>query len=190
MICLHVYIYYSLWCSTLCIVLSGALCMHILSWNTNITVTAIKVTFSHLRLKEITGIAICISHILGSLHQGNIKTSGSESQDQEAAWAHVVRHMWSLQWVIYTDGNSKFLKCCSSATTYYSYCLVYYRSNTSYWVEPTVKQLIELAQPFLRTSRSVILVLISMAITDTRLTHPLILNLVQYYYFYVMVNHP
>ena len=52
--------------------------MHILSWNTHINVTVIKVTFSHLRSKETTEIAICISHILGSLHKGNIKMSGSE----------------------------------------------------------------------------------------------------------------
>ena len=52
--------------------------MHILSWNIHINVTAIKVTLSHLRSKETTEIAICISHILGSLHQGNIRMSGSE----------------------------------------------------------------------------------------------------------------
>ena len=52
--------------------------MDILSWNTHINVTAIEVTFSHLRSKETTEIAICISHILGSLHQGNVKRSGSE----------------------------------------------------------------------------------------------------------------
>ena len=40
--------------------------------------TAIKVTFSHLGSKETTEIAICISHILGSLHQDNIRMSGSK----------------------------------------------------------------------------------------------------------------
>ena len=42
--------------------------------------------------------------------------SGSESQGQEeAACIHVIKPMRPLQWVIYMDGSSKFLKCCSSA---------------------------------------------------------------------------
>ena len=46
----------------------------------------------------------------------HIKTSGSESWGQEkAACIRIFRPMWPLQWVIYTDGRSKFLKCCSSA---------------------------------------------------------------------------
>ena len=46
----------------------------------------------------------------------DIKTSGSELQGQEeAAWVHIFRPMQPLQWVIYMDGSSKFLKWCSSA---------------------------------------------------------------------------
>ena len=42
--------------------------------------------------------------------------SGSESQGQEeAACMRVVRPMRPLQRVIYTDGSSKFLKCCGLA---------------------------------------------------------------------------
>ena len=37
---------------------------------------------------------------------------------------------------------------------YYSYHLVYYRSSTSYQVEPTDEGLIKSTQPFLRTSQS------------------------------------
>ena len=45
-----------------------------------------------------------------------IKMSDSESRGQEeAASTHVFRPMRPLQCVIYMDGRSKFLKCCSSA---------------------------------------------------------------------------
>ena len=45
-----------------------------------------------------------------------IKMSGSESRGQEeAACMHVIRPMRPLQQVIYTDGSSKFLKCCGLA---------------------------------------------------------------------------
>ena len=46
-----------------------------------------------------------------------IKTHGSESRGQEEAAC--MRVFWPtrpLQWVIYTDGSSKILKCCNSAT--------------------------------------------------------------------------
>ena len=50
------------------------------------------------------------------MHAKQIKTSSSESRGQEeAACIRVIRPMRPLQWVIYTDGRSKFLKCCSSA---------------------------------------------------------------------------
>ena len=47
----------------------------------------------------------------------NIKTHGSESRGQEEAAC--MRVFWPtrpLQWVIYTDGSSKILKRCNSAT--------------------------------------------------------------------------
>ena len=51
-----------------------------------------------------------------SSHTTVIKTSGSESRGQEeAACIRILRPMRPLQWVICTDGRSKFLKCCSSA---------------------------------------------------------------------------
>ena len=47
---------------------------------------------------------------------GLIKTSSSESRGQEEAESmRVFRPMRPLQLDIYTDGRSKFLKCCSSA---------------------------------------------------------------------------
>ena len=82
-----------------------------------------------------------------------IKMSGSELRGQEAAYMRVFRPMWQLQWVIYMDDRSKFLKCLQ-LSRYYSYCLVYCRSSTSYRVETTPKGSIKLAQPFLRTSQS------------------------------------
>ena len=46
----------------------------------------------------------------------SIKTSGSESRSQEeAACMSIIRPMRPLQQVIYTDGSSKFLKCCGLA---------------------------------------------------------------------------
>ena len=46
-----------------------------------------------------------------------IKVSGSELWGQEEApCMHVFRSTRPLQWAICTDGSSKFLKCCSSAT--------------------------------------------------------------------------
>ena len=64
---------------------------------------------------------------------------------------------WLLQWCrgvagyysdvevwIYTDGWSKYLKCCSSVAITASYHLVYYRPSTSYWVEPRVQGSIKL----------------------------------------------
>ena len=116
-----------------------------------------------------------------------IKMRGSESQSQEAECTHVFRPTRPPQWVIYTDGNSKCLKC-HSPVTITAYCSVHYRSSTSYWVEPIAERLIKLAQPFLRTSLQV-LVLVSMTTANSPLIHALILNLVQYYYLYVMVNH-
>ena len=45
------------------------------------------------------------------------ETSGSELRGQEeAACVHVFRPMRPLQWVIYIEDRSKFLKCCSSTT--------------------------------------------------------------------------
>ena len=45
-----------------------------------------------------------------------IKMSGSELQGQEeAACTCVFRSMQPLQQIIYTDGSSKFLKCCNIA---------------------------------------------------------------------------
>ena len=47
----------------------------------------------------------------------SIKMSGSESQGhEEAACMHVFRPTRPLLWVIYMDDQSKFLKCCCSAT--------------------------------------------------------------------------
>ena len=47
----------------------------------------------------------------------NIKTHGSESRGQEeAACPRIFRSMRPLQWVIYIDGSSKYLKCCNSAS--------------------------------------------------------------------------
>ena len=63
------------------------------------------------------------------------------------------------------------------AQPFYSYYLVYYRPSTCYWVEPTAKVSTESAYPFLRTSQSTtlwVLVLISMTIANTQLTHALI----------------
>ena len=43
-----------------------------------------------------------------------IKMSSGESWSQgEAACMHVFMPMWPLQWIIYMDGNSKTLKCCT-----------------------------------------------------------------------------
>ena len=45
-----------------------------------------------------------------------IKMSNSESQGQEeVACMRVFRPTWPLQWVNYTNDQSKFLKFCSSA---------------------------------------------------------------------------
>ena len=54
---------------------------------------------------------------LGKCTRLLIKKSGSESCGQEeAACGHIFSPMWQSQWVTYTDGSSKFLKCCSPTT--------------------------------------------------------------------------
>ena len=62
----------------------------------------------------------------------SIKTSDSESRDQEADRVCIFRPTWQLQWVIYTNGSAKILK----------------------WVEPTAEGSIKPANPFVRTSQS------------------------------------
>ena len=59
----------------------------------------------------------------------SIKMSSSESQGQEeAACTCVFRPKRPLQWVIYTDDQSKFLKCCSSAAV----TAIAYTGKTTY----------------------------------------------------------
>ena len=59
------------------------------------------------------------------------KASGSESWGQgKAACMHVFMPMQPLQWVVYADGSSKFLKCYSPAAITAIYHLVYYRPST------------------------------------------------------------
>ena len=63
-----------------------------------------------------------------------IKMSGSESWGQEEpACIHNFRPTWPLQWVIYMDGSSKVLKCCSSAsqsTSFGAYFCNYHQHST------------------------------------------------------------
>ena len=59
---------------------------------------------------------IVIANLFMHSLSGMIKTSGSESRGQEeAACMCIIRPMRPLQQVIYTDGSSKFLKCCGLA---------------------------------------------------------------------------
>ena len=65
-----------------------------------------------------------------------IKTHGSESRGQEEAAC--MRVFWPtrpLQWVIYTDGSSKILKCCNSATSSFAYSITDLESSN--WLEST-----------------------------------------------------
>ena len=88
-----------------------------------------------------------------SSHALCIKTSSSEQRGQEeVASTCVFRPMRPLQCVIYTDGWSKFLKCCSSAAV--TATAVYYRPSTTCCIELIAEQSIKLALPFLETSQS------------------------------------
>ena len=83
------------------------------------------------------------------LYLNIIKTHGSESRGQEEAAC--MRVFWPtrpLQWVIYTDGSSKILKCCNSAII--AVLLTQLQSN---WVESTSQRWNISAQPFWRTSQ-------------------------------------
>ena len=87
--------------------------------------------------------------ILESQLQPPIKTSGSELRGQEeAACTHVLGlcDHYSELFTRMEALNFKMLWL----SRYYSYRLVYYRSSTSYRVEPTYEGSVKLAQPFLK----------------------------------------